>query len=59
MGVFQRKETNLDEGGTAEEEAKHVSHDVITDHTGYGDNKPIQRGKRGSYNHATAKRKLR
>jgi len=32
--------TNLDEGGAAEEEPKHVCHDVIADHTGDWDDEP-------------------
>ena len=34
--------TNLDERGAAEEETKHVRHDVITDHTGNWHDEPIQ-----------------
>lgn len=34
--------TDLDERGAAEEEAKHVGHDVITDHTGNWHNEPIE-----------------
>lgn len=38
--VYFHNTTNLDERGAAEKEAKHVSHDVITDNTGDGHNKP-------------------
>lgn len=34
--------TNLDERSAAEEETKHVGHNVVTDHTGYWHNEPIQ-----------------
>lgn len=37
-----RDGTNLDERGAAEEETKHVGHNVITDHTGDWHNEPIQ-----------------
>lgn len=33
----------LDEWCSAEEKPKHVGHDVVADHTGNGNNEPIQR----------------
>lgn len=33
--------TDLDEWGAAEEETKHVGHDVITDHAGNWHNEPV------------------
>lgn len=35
----------LNERRSAEEETKHVGHDVVADHTGNGNDEPIQRGK--------------
>lgn len=35
--------TNLDERGAAEEEAKHVGHNVIADHTGNWHNEPTKK----------------
>ena len=35
-------QTNLDERGAAKEETKHVSHNVITDHTGNRHNEPMK-----------------
>ena len=37
--------SDLDEGGASEEKAKHVGHDVITDHTGDGHYEPGERGR--------------
>lgn len=37
--------TNLDERGAAEEETKHVGHNVVTDHTGNWHNEPVQTNK--------------
>lgn len=34
------KRSDLDERSAAKEEAKHVGHDVVTDHTGNGNDEP-------------------
>lgn len=41
MQLLRTIMTNLDERGAAEEETKHVGHNVITDHTGNWHNEPI------------------
>lgn len=33
---------DLDEGSSAKEEAKHVGHDVVTDHAGNGNDEPVE-----------------
>lgn len=43
--------TNLDERGAAEEETKHVGHNVITDHAGNWHNEPIQTKKSWCQSH--------
>lgn len=47
----------LDEWGPTKEEAKHIGHDVITDHTGNGDNEPrkLNQSKNQLYQDDTAK----
>lgn len=36
------KRSDLDERSAAKEEAKHVGHDVVTDHTGNGNDEPSE-----------------
>lgn len=49
------KRTDLDERSAAKEEAKHVGHDVVADHTGNGNDEPTEN--ESHYNqHAKANR---
>lgn len=40
MEVALKNLEDLDEGGASKEEAKHVGHDVVTDHAGDGNDEP-------------------
>lgn len=52
-GGGRRRRAHLDEGRAAEEEAKHVGHDVVTDDAGDGHDEPGRQQKGQSSNSST------